>query len=449
MQKSNNITSGPITRTVISLALPVTIGMFMQFALSSTDYFWVGKLGATAQDAVTTSMVITWTIYAVFSMVTVGVTALVSRFVGARDLDKVQYYIKQGMAMSLILGAAVSVVGYFGSPALISFMGAGGNSLALAVPYIRIFFASTIIYFIIETVYAVFRASGDTKTPTLVGIGIVVINLVLDPLLIFGIGPFPELGVAGASLASAISILIGTVIIVVMLLRGKLGYHIDEPLRLRPKIPDMLRIGRIGLPMATQQFVFVFVYWFLIKIVHEFGESAGAAMGIGNRMESFAYLTAFGFSVAAATMVGQNLGAGKPDRAARCAWGATGIAVLLSFAVSILFITIPKLIAGIFTDDPLVMTIAVDYLIILGLSQVAMAVEIVIEGAFGGAGDTIPPMVVMLQGAIIRIPMAYYLCFTLDWGINGVWWTLTITSILKAIVISLWFRRGKWKLKEI
>jgi Na+-driven multidrug efflux pump len=95
------------------------------------------------------------------------------------------------------------------------------------------------------------------------------------------------------------------------------------------------------------------------------------------------------------------------------------------------------------------MTIAVDYLIILGLSQVAMAIEIVIEGAFGGAGDTIPPMVVMLPGAIIRIPMAYYLCFTLDWGINGVWWTLTITSILKAIVISLWFRRGKWKLKEI
>ena len=434
MQKSNNITSGPITRTVISLALPVTIGMFMQFALSSTDYFWVGKLGATAQDAVTTSMVITWTIYAVFSMVTVGVTALVSRFVGARDLDKVQYYIKQGMAMSLLLGAAVSVVGYFGSPALISFMGAGGNSLALAVPYIRIFFASTIIYFIIETVYAVFRASGDTKTPTLVGIGIVVINLVLAPATPnSGNGP----------------ILIGTVIIVVMLLRGKLGYHIDEPLRLRPKVPDMLRIGRIGLPMATQQFVFVFVYWFLIKIVHEFGESAGAAMGIGNRMESFAYLTAFGFSVAAATMVGQNLGAGKPDRAARCAWGATGIAVLLSFAVSILFITIPKLIAGIFTDDPLVMTIAVDYLIILGLSQVAMAIEIVIEGAFGGAGDTIPPMVVMLPGAIIRIPMAYYLCFTLDWGINGVWWTLTITSILKAIVISLWFRRGKWKLKEI
>jgi putative MATE family efflux protein len=211
----------------------------------------------------------------------------------------------------------------------------------------------------------------------------------------------------------------------------------------------MLRIGRIGLPMFTQQFVFVFVYWFLIKIVHQFGESAGAAMGIGNRMESFAYLTAFGFSVAAATMVGQNLGAGKPDRAARCAWGATGIAVLLSFTVSILFITVPKLIAGVFTDDPLVMTIAVDYLIILGLSQVAMAIEIVIEGAFGGAGDTIPPMVVMLPGAIIRIPMAYYLCFTLDWGINGVWWTLTITSILKAIVIGIWFKRGKWKLKEI
>ncbi|MCK4372368.1 MAG: MATE family efflux transporter, partial [candidate division Zixibacteria bacterium] len=119
------------------------------------------------------------------------------------------------------------------------------------------------------------------------------------------------------------------------------------------------------------------------------------------------------------------------------------------FVISLLFILIPELIASIFTDDPLVLKIAVDYLIILGLSQIAMAFEIVLEGAFGGAGDTVPPMVVMIPGSAIRIPLAYYLVYNLGWGINGVWWTLTITSALKAIVLAYWFKRGTWKLKEV
>jgi Na+-driven multidrug efflux pump len=201
--------------------------------------------------------------------------------------------------------------------------------------------------------------------------------------------------------------------------------------------------------MATQQFVFVAVYWFLIRFVHEFGVEAAAAMGIGNRLESFSYLTCYGFSLAASTMVGQNLGAGKPDRAARCAWGATGTAIGLTSFITILFLTIPELIASVFSDDPAVIAMAADYLIILGISQTAMAVEIVIEGAFAGAGNTIPPMLVMLPGSALRIPLAYYLCFTLDWGINGIWWTLTITSIAKALVLAGWFKLGRWKSNEL
>jgi Na+-driven multidrug efflux pump len=166
-------------------------------------------------------------------------------------------------------------------------------------------------------------------------------------------------------------------------------------------------------------------------------------------MESFSYLMCFGFSIAASTMVGQNLGAGKPDRAAKCAWGATGIAIALTFVTSVLFITVPSSIASVFTDDPEVLNIAIYYLIILGLSQITMAIEIVLEGAFGGAGDTLPPMIVMIPGSLARIPLAYWLCFTLDWGINGVWWTLTITTTVKAIILALWFKRGKWKAKKV
>ena len=172
-------------------------------------------------------------------------------------------------------------------------------------------------------------------------------------------------------------------------------------------------------------------------------------MGIGNRMESLSYLTCYGFSVAASTMVGQNLGAGKPDRAARCAWGAAGLAIFITFFISIAFIFFPKLIASIFTDDPEVLKIAINYLIILGVSQTAMAVEIVLEGAFGGAGDTIPPMLVMIPFSLARVPLAYFLSFNMDLGVSGVWWTLTITSVIKSIILGLWFKRGKWKEKVV
>jgi len=183
--------------------------------------------------------------------------------------------------------------------------------------------------------------------------------------------------------------------------------------------------------------------------VHAFGPTAGAAMGIGNRMESFSYLICSGFAVAASTMVGQNLGAGKPDRAARCAWGATGIAVAVTLAVAVVFVSLPRAIASVFTDDPEVLRMAADYLVILGLSQFTMAVEIVLEGAFSGSGDTLPPMLVSVPGSLARIPLAYLLAFTLGWGINGVWWTLTITTTVKALVLAYWFSRGRWKRKEV
>jgi len=449
MNNTDHITTGSIPKTIFSLALPVVAGMFMEFALSTTDYFWVGKLGATAQDAVTSSMVVIWTIWSLISIISVGITALVARYVGAKDLDRAAYYIKQGLVMALGMGALFSFVGYLLSPSILAFMDTGPLTMRLAVPYLRIFFVSAIPFFLAVTAYAVFRASGDTRTPMKIGVSVVILNMVLDPLLIFGIGPFPEWGVAGASVATAFSMLVGMIVVIRKMLIGTLGYSIGNPCKVKPKVKEMLRIGRIGTPMASQQIVFVVVYWFLIKIVHQFGETAAAAMGIGNRMESFSYLMCFGFSIAASTMVGQNLGAGKPDRAARCAWGAIGIAISLTFVISVLFITLPSSIASIFTDNPEVLRMAIYYLIILGLSQITMAIEIVLEGAFGGAGDTIPPMIVMIPGAVARIPLAYWLCFTLDWGINGVWWTLTITTTVKAIILALWFKRGKWKEKQV
>jgi putative MATE family efflux protein len=449
MSRTENITSGPITKTIFSLAVPPVLGMLMVSALGLTDFFWVGKLGATAQDAVTSAMVVLWTIYSLINIISVGITALVSRYVGAKKLGKVRYYIRQAFWLAVLLGAVLTTSGYFLTPEILRFMGTSPETLALAVPYLRVFFVASILFTFEETAYAIFRASGDTKTPMIVSSLAVLVNMVLDPVLIFGIGPFPELGVVGASVGTAIAMLLAVLAINILLWRGKLGYTIPKLFRIKPHLRGMFKIALIGIPIASQQLVFVIVYWFLIRVVHEFGESAGAAMGIGNRMESLSYLTCYGFSLAASTMVGQNLGARKPSRAARCAWGATGLAGALTLVIGALFVLIPEPIAAIFTSDPEVHKIAVDYLFILGLSQTAMAVEIVLEASFAGAGDTIPPMLVMIPGSLARIPLAYYLALDLGWGINGVWWTLTFTAAAKAAMLAFWFSLGRWKTRKL
>jgi len=449
VEHSRLVVSGPLVKAIFTLAIPPVLGMFMEIALSVTDFYWVGHLGAAAQDAIASSMVVIWTLFSALSIICIGVAALVSRNVGANEPGKAAHFVRQAVWMALILGGLVGIIGLFSTSTLLNFMNAGDATQHHAQPYLRVFFLVCPFLFLAETAYSVFRASGDTKTPVKVGITVVVVNMLLDPLLIFGWGPVPALGVAGASIATGVAWLIGMVLIYRLMVSGRLGYSVGRLFGEIPALGSFGRIARIGLPISTQQLTFVLVYWFLIGFVHRFGEAAGAAMGIGNRMESFSYLTCSGFAMAASTLVGQNLGAGQPDRAAKGAWGATGLGISLTLVFSFFFLVLPGPIAGFFTDDPKVQSIAVGYLVILGLSQITMAVEIILEGAFSGSGDTLPPMLVILPGSVARIPLAWYLAFQLDWGINGIWWTLTITTTLKAVILAWWFKLGHWKLKKI
>ncbi|MEW5924276.1 MAG: MATE family efflux transporter [Candidatus Zixiibacteriota bacterium] len=449
MAKVKNITDGPILSTILSLAWPVVTGMALEFALNITDYFWVGFLGTPEQDAITSSMIVTWTLFAVSAIIVTGLTAIISRSIGAKKPDDASYYARQGIIMAISVGLIAGMVGFIFTPDVLTFMKASPQVVELGIPYLRIFFIAILILFINDSMGSIFRASGDTKSPTIAFATGTVLNLFLDPLFIFGWGPFPAMGVAGAALATSISVLVAMLVFITLILKGRLDFSLAGLHRTKPHLASMLKIAKIGLPISMQNIVFVVVYWFIIQIVHQYGDNAGAAMGIGNRMEALSYLTTFGFSMAASTMVGQNLGAGKPDRAARCAWGSVGIVVAITFVVTVIFVTIPKVIAGIFSSDPATVAIAADYLFILGLSQVFMGVEITLEGAFSGSGNTLPPMSVSIPGSIARLPLAYLLCFTFGAGINGVWWTLTITSFAKAIVLALWFKKGNWKKKKL
>jgi putative MATE family efflux protein len=280
----------------------------------------------------------------------------------------------------------------------------------------------------------------------LVGLGL---HIILDPLLIFGIGPFPRMGTNGAALATVLSQGMAATIYVLLIIRGKLKFGLSLFPKFNLDLSTVQKIIKIGLPLSASGIVFIVVYILLNKVTATFGTEAIAALGIGNRMESLSFLTCFGFSQAAAALVGQNLGAKKPERAEKCAWRTVHIVVLITGFISVMFVLFPRWISSFFISDPKVVTIAIDYLRILALSQVFMALEIVLEGSFSGAGNTIPPMTVSIPGSVLRVPLAYLIAISWGVGVNGIWWAITLTTIAKGTTLAFWFKQGNWKTKKV
>jgi putative MATE family efflux protein len=446
---THDLTTGSITRSIFYLALPVVATMFLETAFSIADMFWVGKLGAVSLAAVISSAFLIWIIYSLVGAVSIGVTALVARFIGAKQPDQAAFSARQAYLFSIVFAICLTVPGILFTKWAFVLMGTAPDVTHLGIRYLRIIFAGAITFFLIDVFSALFRASGDTRTPMLVIGGSLALNIILDPFLIFGWGPFPRLGTDGAALASVFSQCLGSLLFILLVRRGKLSFKFSLVPKWDLDFSVVWRILRIGIPASSAWILFSVVYLFINKIVALFGTDAIAALGIGNRMESVSFLTCMGFSTAASTLVGQNLGAGKPERSAQAAWRTAGISVLVTGFVATMFLAFPRQIASFFISDPRVIEIGIGYLRILALSQTFMALEIVFEGAFGGAGNTVPPMIVSIAGSAARIPLAYLLAVHWGIGVNGVWLAITSTSIVKGIVLALWFRRGRWRSQRI
>ncbi|MCH7879099.1 MAG: MATE family efflux transporter [candidate division Zixibacteria bacterium] len=449
MSDSRPLTSGPMYRAIISLAWPIAAAMFMEFALAITDFFWIGRLGAQEQDAMTSCLIVVWTIFSLLQMITIGVNAIVARNYGADNIPRAGYVGGQGVKLALLSGLVFGALGMLSSEWILNFMDAGPQVIKFGVSYLSVFFLATPLFFVTETLGAVFRASGNTRIPMIVSVFGVGLNIILDPILIFGWGPVPAMGIAGAAWGTVLSLGADLALYGFFLGRGKLSCSLSDIRKLTLDLKTNLSLLKIGVPMTVHYLVFVGVYAVVIQVVHKFGYVAGAAMGIGNRMEAITFLGATALALAASAIVGQNLGANKPERAARSAWITVGMGVVLGAAASALFFIFPSQLAGIFTQDAAVVEVARGYLIILGLSQSFMAIEIILEGCFSGAGNTVPPMVISIPGSLIRIPMAYYLAIELGLGIDGVWWTFSISTAAKAALMAYWFSRNGWKNKSV
>ena len=277
----------------------------------------------------------------------------------------------------------------------------------------------------------------------------VAVNVILDILLIYGVWIFPRLEVVGAGIATTVAHTFAGVIGYYFVKAGRIPFKIIPSNLFKIDFGVILKIVKIGLPISLAGLNFTLVYLVIVRIMSEFGTAAVASIPVGNRVESISYMTCHGFYMAVSSMVGQNLGAKDPGRAAKSVWSTAGMISLVTFGFGAIFMAFPEYITAIFSNEADVIRIAADYLRILGISQVFMGFEFVFEGAFVGAGHTIPPTIVSVPGTLIRIPLAYSLAITLGLGPIGVFWAITISTVIKGIWLLGWFRFGKWYKDEL
>ncbi len=440
--ESAHLVSDPLPRTIARIALPAVASSLLMTLFFSVDTFWIGtRVGSTGLAAASTAVFWIWLVVSVAEMVNVGLTAVASRRYGQGRAGEAARIAGDALLLSLVLGVLCAAIGLPLLPHLFGVMHAPPDVAALGVRYLGTYLLGAPLIFGFFAIDAAFRAAGDTRTPFLLLSASVGVTLVLDPVLIVGWGPIPALGIAGAAISTigtrAVAFALGLTIV------GRRGV-----LRVgRPDWRALRQVVRIGSPTAVTGVAFSLIYVMVTRTATTFGTPALAALGIGHRVESWLFMIAVGFGAATAAIVGQNLGAGRADRAARAGWLSVGFCSLFGVAACIVELVMPQRFAAIFSHDPAVIAEATRYLRIAAISQLGIGAEIVLEGALGGAGHTLAPMLTSTSITALRIPLATWAAGR--YGSSGLWWTISLTALARAVGMMAIWRAGRWKRTSI
>ena len=433
-----NLSEDALGRVVLRVGLPAVASALLLTAFISLDAAWVGHfVGGAGLAAVSTSIFWIWVIVSLAEMVSVGLTAIAARRHGEGREHEAARAVGDALVFTLVLGVVTAIAGHLYLPRLFAMMQTPPEVTALGMQYLGTYLAGSPLIFGYFVVDAAFRAAGNTRLPFIMLLCASVIAALLDPLLITGWGPFPELGIRGAAIAT-------------LCVRGSLCVVGIVMLRRRHLVsfgtPDWSRIGtivRIGLPTAATGVVFSLIYVVMTRTTTQFGTPALAALGLGHRVESWMYMIGVGFGAAAAAIVGQNLGAGQPDRAARAGWltlAMTGVPGVIACVALLVF---PEPLAGLFSTDQAVVEEATRYLRTAAFAQLVVSGETVLEGALGGAGWTLLPMVTSTVITLSRVPLA--LSAAAQWGTTGIWWVISLTAIVRALAMMGLWASGGWR----
>ena len=431
------LTRDPLGATIRRVALPAVASTLLMTVFATVDALWVGRyLGPLALAAVSTSLFWIWLIIAIAEMVSIGLTALAARRHGEGRHGEAARAVSDALIYAVLLGSVVAIVGNLLVDEMFGLMRTPPDVTVLGRAYLGTYFLAAPLLFGFFAVDAAFRASGDTRTPFVLLAASVGVTLILDPVLILGVGPVPELGVVGAAIATIATRAVVFVLGVVVLVRRRMLVV------RRPDLGTWRTVSRIGLPIALTGVTFSLIYVAVTRTTTTFGTPALAAIGIGHRVESWIYMASVGFGAAAAAIVAQNMGAGQIDRARRTGWITVGYASIPGVVLGVVSLLLAEPLASMFTSDPAVVAEGARYLRIAAVSNLVIASEIVLEAAMGGAGYTFPPMLTSTVLTASRIPIAAWAAA--EWGPVGIWWTISATATARGVAMVALWRIGRW-----
>lgn len=433
------LTEGNITGTLVKLAIPIMATSFVQMAYNMTDMIWLGRVSTQAVAAAGTAGFFTWFGTALFMIPKVGAEVGVAQSYGRDDMESARKYVSHTIQLDIIIALIYSLVLILFRHQIIGFFDFGDSLVTgMATDYLLIISFGLIFYFLNPVYSGIFNGSGNSTTPFKVNAVGLVTNMILDPILIHGLGPFPKMGIRGAALATIISQFIVTIIFI-KISRNKSDLFSNLKII---KIPDknyLKNIFKLGFPAFLQTGLFATIAMIIAKIIAQWGPTPIAVQKVGSQIESISWMTAGGFSTAISAFIGQNYGADKWDRIREgYRRGLLIVGIIGIFATCLLIFGANPIFRLFIPHDKEALNMGVTYLRILGLSQLFMTIEIATGGAFNGLGKTIPPAFIGILFNGLRIPAALILSST-SLGLNGVWWSISISSILKGIVLTTWY----------
>lgn len=448
--EQQDYTSLSIDKAIFLLSIPMILEMVMESLFAVVDVFWVSKLND--NDAVATigltESVITL-VYSIAIGLSMGATAMVARRIGEKDIKAAEVAAAQAIFIGLAISLLIGIPGIIFAEDILHLMGASERLITNNAGYTRWMLGGNIVIMILFLINAVFRGAGDASLAMRSLWLANILNIILGPIFIFGIGPVPAMGVTGAAIATTIGRGTGVLYQLYHLVNGKglIKLHRQNLVARWDIIIKLLKVSAGG----TGQFLIASASWiFLVRIMSSFGSATVAGYTIAIRLIVFAILPAWGMANASATLVGQNLGAGFPDRAEKSVWRAAFLNMIFLGTVTVLFLLVARPLLGFFTNDPEVLRNGIQCLQIVSLGYVFYAYGMVVSQSFNGAGDTRTPTVINFFGFwLFQIPLAYTLALTFEIGSPGVYAAISIAESLIAVAGILIFKRGKWKTVKI
>jgi putative MATE family efflux protein len=460
-RKGVDMTTGAIAPKLLLLAWPLVLGNLLQTVYNLADIFWVGRVGPASVAAVGLMFPLAWMFVSTAMGITAATIALVSQYIGADEEREADRVVAQTVLVTLVVGSTLALLGYLFRIELLRLIGAEGQVFDEALAYIEIIFLTLPLTFLFFAFRASLQGAGDTKTAMWLVVFSAGLNVILDPFLILGWWEFPAMGTRGAGWATFISRAVATIIGIGILLKGGFGVQL-HPRDLRPDGAILKKYFSVGYPATIDGWARSFAAVAMAAFVTPFGTAAIAAYGIGVRLMSITWSVSGAVGQAAATGVGQNLGAETPDRAGSVTWIATGVTMAILFAAAGLCVLLPEFMIGIFTSDQATIDEGRRFLYVIAPFWAFFGGTMVIQGAFRGAGQTKVAMALsFLARWVFRIPIAIALAFSftlaipatdiafrdLGFGIGvlGVWSAFSIGAFLTFVVSASWFNLGRWR----